>query len=60
MTTTAPTAHDIEARSYAGYQSPKYCNQFPFTHESGPAMCDAMLRVIGRCRDAGPAGAGCA
>jgi neutral ceramidase len=55
-----PDAHDIDARSYAGYQSPKYCNQFPFTHESGPAMCDAMLRVIARCRDAGPAGAGCA
>lgn len=46
-----PDAHDIEARSYAGYQSPKYCNQFPFTAESGPAMCDAMLKVIGRCRD---------
>ena len=45
-----PDAYDIEARSYAGYQSPKYCNQFPFTPESGPAMCDAMLRTIARCR----------
>ena len=41
-----PDAHDIAAKSYAGYQSPKYCNQFPFTPESGPAMCDAMLEVI--------------
>jgi hypothetical protein len=45
-----PDAHDIQARSYAGYQSPKYCNQFPFTEESGPAMCEAMLRTIDRCK----------
>lgn len=45
-----PDAHDIQARSYAGYQSPKYCNQFPFVEESGPAMCDAMLRTVARCR----------
>jgi hypothetical protein len=45
-----PDAHDIQARSYAGYQSPKYCNQFPFTEESGPAMCEAMLRTVERCR----------
>ncbi|WP_425618736.1 hypothetical protein NA78x_002448 [Anatilimnocola sp. NA78] len=43
-----PDAHDIAAKSYAGYQSPKYCNQFPFTPESGPAMVEAMLGVI-RC-----------
>jgi hypothetical protein len=47
-----PDAHDIDARSYAGYQSPKYCDQFPFTSESGPAMCAAMLRVIDRCSEA--------
>jgi len=41
-----PDAHDIAARSYAGYQSPKYCNQFPFTPASGAAMCEAMLAVI--------------
>lgn len=45
-----PDEHDIKARSYAGFQSPKYCNQFPFTRESGPAMCDAMLRTIRRCQ----------
>lgn len=47
-----PDAYDIEVKSYAGFQSPKYCDQFPFVPESGPAMCEAMLRVIERCRDA--------
>ena len=47
-----PDAHDIAVRSYAGYQSPKYCDQFPFTPESGPAMCDAMLRALQRCQAA--------
>ncbi|MDB5344414.1 MAG: hypothetical protein JWP89_2791 [Schlesneria sp.] len=46
-----PDPHDIQVRSYAGYQSPKYCNQFPFTEQSGAAMCDAMLRTLDRCRD---------
>ncbi|MCA1684443.1 MAG: hypothetical protein LC745_00350 [Planctomycetia bacterium] len=50
-----PDGHDIAARSYAGYQSPKYCDQFPFTPESGPTMCDAMLRVIDHCRSVTPA-----
>lgn len=50
-----PDAHDIAAKSYAGYQSPKYCNQFPFTPESGPAMCEAMLGVIRECQQRGPA-----
>jgi hypothetical protein len=45
-----PDEHDIRAKTYAGYQSPKYCNQFPFTNESGPAMCDAMLDAIDQCR----------
>ncbi|MCA9063729.1 MAG: hypothetical protein KDA96_11740, partial [Planctomycetaceae bacterium] len=44
-----PDEYDINARSYAGYQSPKYCNQFPFTAESGPAMCRAMEAVLARC-----------
>lgn len=46
-----PDEHDISARSYAGFQSPKYCDQFPFTPDSGPQMCEAMLAVIDRCRD---------
>jgi hypothetical protein len=45
-----PDAHDIAAKSYAGIQSPKYCNQFPFTAESGPTMCDAMLSAIEQCQ----------
>ncbi|MEZ6128173.1 MAG: hypothetical protein R3C59_05800 [Planctomycetaceae bacterium] len=45
-----PDTHDIEAKSYAGYQSPKYCNQFPFTSESGPAMCQAMLELLSKVR----------
>jgi hypothetical protein len=44
-----PDEHDIAARSYAGYQSPKYCNQFPFTPESGPRMCAGMCEVLERC-----------
>lgn len=46
-----PNAHDIDARSYAGLQSPKYCNQFPFTARSGPTMCEAMLTQVRRCRE---------
>jgi neutral ceramidase len=45
-----PDAYDIERRTYAAYQSPKYCNQFPFTAESGPALCDAMVRAIEFCQ----------
>jgi neutral ceramidase len=41
-----PDAHDIAARSYAAWQSPKYCNQFPFVESSGPAMCEAKLEAI--------------
>lgn len=48
-----PDAHDIRVRSYAGYQSPKYCDQFPFTDHSGPVMCDTMVAAIADCRAAG-------
>ncbi len=41
-----PDVYDIERRSYAAYQSPKYCNQFPFTAESGPVMVNAMAELI--------------
>ena len=41
-----PDAHDVERKTYAAYQSPKYCNQFPFTKHSGPAMVDAMLERL--------------
>jgi hypothetical protein len=42
-----PDAQDIGAKTYAAIQSPKYCNQFPFTAASGPMMCDAMVRLVG-------------
>jgi hypothetical protein len=41
-----PDEHDIEKRSYAAYQSPKFCGQFPFTAESGPALVEAMARAV--------------
>lgn len=41
-----PDTHDIAARSYAAYQSPKYCDQFPFTEDAGPIMCDAMVSAL--------------
>jgi len=42
-----PDAHAVEARSYEAYQSPKYCNQFPFTEDSGRVLCDGMIEVLG-------------
>lgn len=41
-----PDADDIARKSYAAWQSPKYCNQFPFTEQSGPAMISAMLNSL--------------
>src|SRR5690606_19152803 len=41
-----PDAHDVERRTYAAYQSPKYCNQFPFTAEAGPVMVEAMSGLM--------------
>ncbi|GAB5441282.1 MAG: hypothetical protein Fues2KO_16310 [Fuerstiella sp.] len=40
-----PDAHDIAAGSYAAWQSPKYCNQFPFTDQSGDVMTEAMRQA---------------
>ena len=42
-----PDAHDIAHQSYAAWQSPKYCNQFPFTAESGVELCAAMRSCLG-------------
>lgn len=52
-----PDEHDINAKSYAGLQSPKYCNQFPFTAQSGPAMVDAMVNCISEVASIAPSGA---
>ena len=40
-------AHDVEKRSYAANQSPKFKNQFPFTAASGPALVQGMLDALG-------------
>ena len=41
-----PDAYDVERKTYAAYQSPKYCNQFPFTEESGEVMVTAMSDLL--------------
>jgi hypothetical protein len=41
-----PDAHDVERRSYAADQSPKFKNQFPFTAQSGPALVQGMLTAL--------------
>lgn len=41
-----PDAHDVENKTYASYQSPKYCNQFPFTEASGAVMVEAMTDLL--------------
>ena len=44
-----PDAHDVERRTYAAYQSPKFKNQFPFTQQSGTAMVDGLLAMLEQC-----------
>ncbi|MCA9084457.1 MAG: hypothetical protein KDA81_10400 [Planctomycetaceae bacterium] len=41
-----PDAHDVERRTYAAFQSPKYCNQFPFTAESGSVMVNELTTLV--------------
>jgi hypothetical protein len=41
-----PDAHDVERKSYAAYQSPKFKGQFPFTAASGPALVEGMLAAL--------------
>jgi hypothetical protein len=41
-----PDAPDVEQRSYAAYQSPKFKNQFPFVAESGTAMVNGLLEAL--------------
>jgi hypothetical protein len=41
-----PDAYDIERRSYAALQSPKFKNQFPFTPAAGPALVQGMLDAL--------------
>jgi len=41
-----PDAYDIERKSYAAMQSPKFTGQFPFTEGSGEAMVNALLAAL--------------
>lgn len=41
-----PDAHDVERKSYAAYQSPKFTGQFPFTHKSSEAMAQGLLDAL--------------
>lgn len=41
-----PDAYDVAQKSYAAYQSPKYCNQFPFTAESGQVAIQEMSALL--------------
>jgi hypothetical protein len=41
-----PDAYDIDRRSYAATQSPKFKNQFPFTPASGSALVQGMLDAL--------------
>ena len=39
-------AYDVERRSYAAWQSPRFKDQFPFTAASGAAMVQGMLDAL--------------
>jgi hypothetical protein len=41
-----PDAHDVERKSYAANQSPKFTSQFPFTARSGDAMVTGLLDAL--------------
>jgi hypothetical protein len=41
-----PDAYDVERKSYAADQSPKFTGQFPFTSESGKKLVMGVLDVL--------------
>jgi hypothetical protein len=41
-----PDPHDVERKSYAANQSPKFTGQFPFTSNSGQTMVEGLLAVL--------------
>ena len=43
-----PDAYDIDRRSYAATQSPKFKNQFPFTPASAAALVQGMLDALAK------------
>src|SRR5262249_41876127 len=46
-----PDAHDVTAKTYAAYQSPKFKGQFPFTERSGTVMVEGMRGAIDAIRE---------
>ena len=42
-----PDAHDVQRKSYAAYQSPRFKGQFPFAEASGGEMVRAMREALG-------------
>lgn len=46
-----PDAHDVERRTYAALQSPKFMGQFPFTSQSGAALVQGMLTALEKTSD---------
>lgn len=48
-----PDTHDVELRTYAAVQSPKFNGQFPFTARSGEVMVAHMLRTLGELQQSG-------
>ena len=51
-----PDAYEVERKSYAALQSPKFTGQFPFTRESGEMMAKELSMALGglRCSGSGP------
>jgi hypothetical protein len=45
-----PDAHDIERRTYAADQSPKFKNQFPFVAKAADVMADGMYIALDQLR----------
>jgi hypothetical protein len=45
-----PDAHDVERKSYAAWQSPRFKGQFPFTAASGPALVRGMADALDAAR----------
>jgi len=41
-----PDAYDVERKSYAALQSPKFTGQFPFVERSGIKMMDGLLAAL--------------
>jgi neutral ceramidase len=45
-----PDAYDVERKSYAASQSPKFCGRFPFTKESGKTLVNEIIQLLEQTR----------